>query len=339
MKHTAPWKPFFLIESMQDALLFSFSPLPSFTINCTLRSGMKIIVLLNSAAGVSQRGGARGDELTIHSAFGTLGAAVEMRAVAGEKLTEMARELAEEVKGEGVIVAAGGDGTQSAVAAALAGGVTPMGVLPMGTLNHFAKDLGIPLDLHAAARVIVTGRARAVDTAQINERVFVNNSSIGLYPHVVRHRDELCERLGHGKWYAMLVAIIVIFRRFPTVNIRMSINGENHLTTTPFVFVGNNQYQVDGLDVGQRATLEGGGLSVYFANRTGRMGMLRLALRSLMGRLRQDRDFRAMRGTELFIDSAKRELNVAIDGEVLRFKPPLHYRTLPRSLRVMLPVQ
>jgi diacylglycerol kinase family enzyme len=183
----------------------------------------------------------------------------------------------------------------------------------------------------------MTGQRRAIDVAQLNDRVFVNNSSIGLYPHVVRHRDQMCERLGHGKWYAMLVAIIVMFRRFPVVNIRMAVNGVDLLTTAPFVFIGNNEYAVEGMEIGRRATLENGNLSLYFANRTGRLGMLRLALRALIGRLRQDRDFEATRTIELWIDSPKHELNVAIDGEVIRLSPPLHYRIRPKALQVMTP--
>jgi len=298
---------------------------------------MNIFVLLNASAGNSAAKDSKADELAIHAAFAAAGVMVDLRQVPGKELTSTARKLSSESEGPCIIVAAGGDGTQSAVAAALAGSPTRMGVLPMGTLNHFAKDLGIPLDLHAAARSIVKGRPHPIDVAQLNNRVFVNNSSIGLYPHVVRHRDQLCQRLGHGKWYAMLVAFIVMFRRFPVVNIRMSINGENVLTTAPFVFIGNNEYSIDGMEIGQRDSLENGTLSLYFANRTGRLGMLRLALRALIGRLRQDRDFEAKRAAELWIDSPRHEISVAIDGEVIRQSPPLHYRILPKSLMVMLP--
>jgi diacylglycerol kinase family enzyme len=298
---------------------------------------MKIIVLLNSSAGKSAAKDAKADEQAIHAAFAFAGVTVDLHQVPGKELTSTARKLSDESTNPCIIVAAGGDGTQSAVAAALAGSPTPLGVLPMGTLNHFAKDLGIPLDIDEAARVIVKGRPHPVDVAQLNDRVFVNNSSIGLYPHVVRHRDQLRQRLGHGKWYAMLIAFVVMFRRFPVVNIRMSINGESLPTTAPFVFIGNNEYRVDGMEIGQRASLENGTLSLYFAHRTGRLGMLRLALRALGGRLRQDRDFEEKRAAELWIDSHRHELSVAIDGEVIRQTPPLHYRIRPKSLMVMLP--
>jgi diacylglycerol kinase family enzyme len=298
---------------------------------------MKIIVLLNAAAGTTPAEEVARDEAEVRAAFAAAGVDVEIRRVEGPRLTQTARELSDRRDAETVIVAAGGDGTQSAVAAALAGTPTVMGVLPMGTLNHFAKDLGIPQEIADAARVIAAGKPRPVDVGQVNDRVFINNSSIGLYPQVVKHRDEMRQRLGHGKWYAMFRAIITIFRRFPLVTLRLVANGDEFNRTTPFVFVGNNQYEIERLNLGQRTSLERGDLCVYFANRTGRWGMLRLAFRALLGRLRQDRDFNALCATELWIETGKSRISVAADGEVLHLKPPLHYRTRPRALNVLLP--
>jgi diacylglycerol kinase family enzyme len=299
---------------------------------------MRIVVLLNAAAGTRPANEADEEERTIRAAFADAGAPhVEIKRVPGNKLTPTAAALAKEGGDQITVVAAGGDGTQSAIASALAGGDTPMGVIPKGTLNHFAKDLGVPLEIPEAARLIVTGRPRPIDVGEVNDRIFVNNSSIGLYPQVVRHRDKVQEQLGHGKWYAMLLAIIAIFRRFPLVRLRLIVNGETWLRTTPFVFVGNNQYQIERLQLGQRTSLEKGDLCVYFPNRTGRLGMLRLALRALIGRLRQDRDFNALCTTELWIDTQRTRLPVALDGEVEHVVPPLHYRIRPKSLKVILP--
>jgi diacylglycerol kinase family enzyme len=299
---------------------------------------MKVIVLRNAAAGTTPAEDAEAEERQLRAAFEPTGAQVEVHRVEGRHLTQTARRLAEQNGDGAVIVAAGGDGTQRAVAAALAGTGATMGVLPMGTLNHFAKDLGIPLDLAGAARVITSGRPRPIDVAAVNGRVFVNNSSIGLYPHVVRHRDQMRERLGHGKWLAMFLAIIAVFRRFPLVRVRLLVHGESWTRTTPFVFVGNNQYEIERFNLGGRSSLERGDLCVYFANRTGRLGMVRLALRALLGRLRQDRDFNALCATEVTIDTSRRHLPVAFDGEVEQMPPPLTYRIRPRALNVMLPV-
>jgi diacylglycerol kinase family enzyme len=298
---------------------------------------MKFIVLRNAAAGTKPAEEADAEERQLREAFAGTGVDVDVRRVEGKHLTETAAQLAAEHGDGAVIVAAGGDGTQSAIAAALVGTRTPMGVLPMGTLNHFAKDLGIPLELPDAARVIATGQPRAIDVASVNDRVFVNNSSIGLYPMVVRHRDQVQERLGHGKWYAMFLAIVAVFRRFPLVRVRVRVDGEDWHRTTPFVFVGNNQYEIESFNLGGRTSLEKGDLCVYFANRTGRLGMLRLALRALVGRLRQDSDFNALCATEVVIDTHRPRISVAFDGEVETLTPPLTYRIRPRALNVVLP--
>src|SRR3954451_10797613 len=101
---------------------------------------------------------------------------------------------------EAVIVAAGGDGTIGAVAAALVGSDKILGVLPVGTLNHFAKDLKIPLDLENAVLTIAKGETAAVDVVEVNVRIFINNSSLGLYPHIVSRREAQQQRLSRGKW-------------------------------------------------------------------------------------------------------------------------------------------
>ena len=135
----------------------------------------------------------------------------------------------------------------------------------------------------------------------------------------------------------MFWAIITVFRRFPVVKLRMTLNGQSSLRTTPFVFVGNNAYEIDRLNLGQRASLEKGELCVYFANRTGRLGMLRLAFRALLGLVKQDQDFNALCSTEVTIDTGRRKIPVAFDGEVEELTPPLTYRIRPKALNVILP--
>jgi diacylglycerol kinase family enzyme len=297
---------------------------------------MRIVVFQNAAAGVNLVD-AEARARAIREAFEAAGATADVWQIDAKEISESARALVREGGADVVVVAAGGDGTQNAVATALAGTPAVMGVLPLGTLNHFAKDLNLPLTLEAAARAIVTGAPRSVDVADVNGRVFVNNSSIGLYPRVVRHRDQQREQLGRGKWYAMFVAVLGIFRRFPQVRLTITANGKTWQRTTPFVFVGNNEYHLNAFNLGQRSSLEQGQLCVYFANRTGRWGLLWMAIRALFGGLHQHRDFNALCATELTIESNRPLINVALDGEVEQFKPPLRYRIRPRYLNVMMP--
>jgi diacylglycerol kinase family enzyme len=213
----------------------------------------------------------------------------------------------------------------------------PLGVIPAGTLNHFARDAGIPVQFEAAVRVIAGARTRAVDLAEVNGRCFVNNSSIGLYPHLVTRRDRRQERLGYGKWFAMLAALASLFRRYPVVSVVLETAEQRVPRTTPFVFVGNNRYAEDGLMIGTRQRLDGGVLSVYFANRTGRFGLFRLALRALLGRLQQAADFDSFTTAAMQIHTPKKTLKVSTDGEVVRLLPPLVYRIRPGALRLIVP--
>ena len=151
---------------------------------------------------------------------------------------------------------------------------------------------------------------------------------------MVREREELRTRLGRGKWFAMLLATIDAMRRFPVLNVRIAVGDRSVLRQSPFVFVGNNRYMMNLMSVRGRERLNQGILSLYVANRTGRFGMLRLALRMLFGRLNQAKDFDSIYLKELWIETGKRRLHVALDGEVENMSPPLHYRSVPGALRV-----
>jgi diacylglycerol kinase family enzyme len=177
-----------------------------------------------------------------------------------------------------VVVAAGGDGTVSAVAAALVDRDIALGVLPLGTLNHFAKDFGLPLEIEAAVGHIVHGRPVRVDVGEVNGRVFVNNSSLGLYADMVRGRERQQKRLGRGKWTALAWAALATLRRYPFLNVRLSVDGHEQRWRTPLVFIGNNEYLMEGLAVGARAGMQDGVLSLYVAQRPGRLRLLQLAV-------------------------------------------------------------
>lgn len=237
------------------------------------------------------------------------------------------------------IVAGGGDGTINAVASRLLGTDTVLGVLPLGTLNHFAKDLGLPLDASAALDVIDRGHVMAVDVGDVNGRTFINNSSLGLYPHIVTGRDRQQERLGWGKWPAFAWATIGALRRFPFLDIRLAVESQPDAAyRTPFLFVGNNHYNMEGVDLGTRDALTGGVLSLYFANRTGRLGLVRLAFHALLRTLSQARDFNALTATSFTVETRHKLIAVATDGEVQVMEAPLSYRVKAGALRVLVPI-
>lgn len=239
--------------------------------------------------------------------------------------------------GDPIIVAAGGDGTISAVAAALAETDKALGVLPVGTLNHFAKDLHLPLDLENAVRTIIEGEIARVDLGEVNGRIFINNSSLGLYPRIVSGREAQQQRLARGKWTAFFWAMIQAFRRFPFLDLRVEFEGREIFRRTAFFFVGNNEYEIAGLRLGTRSRVNAGKLGLYLTHRTGRFGLFRLAFHALFGRVDQAKDFDAFGVTEARIETRHRRLLVALDGEVERMATPLHYRIKPAALRVLVP--
>src|SRR5260370_2572480 len=205
------------------------------------------------------------------------------------------------------IVAGGGDGTVSAVASALVGTTRTLGVLPLGTLNHFAKDLQLPLDLDDAMKTIILGHTVQVDVGDVNDQIFINNSSLGLYPQIVKEREKQ-QRLGWGKWPAFLWAAISVLRRYPLLAVRLSVDGKEITRRTHFVFLGNNEYEMERFNIGRRAYLNKGELSLYITHRMGRLGLLRLALRSLLWALRNERDFTALSTSECWIQTRHRQL-------------------------------
>ena len=236
-----------------------------------------------------------------------------------------------------IIVAGGGDGTISAVAAATIGTGKTLGVLPLGTLNHFSKDLGIPQDLDEAVRVIADNNLKEIDVGEVNGQIFLNNSSLGLYPNIVRRRERQ-QRLGKSKWYAAFWATVSVLRRYPFFAVKLKTEAEELTRRTPFIFLGNNEYEMDAFKIGTRKSLDTGKLSVYLLRRTGRIGLLKLALRSIFGLLRQAKEFETFCTADVLIETRrKKNLLVAFDGEVKLMETPLNYRIREKSLQVIVP--
>jgi diacylglycerol kinase family enzyme len=292
-----------------------------------------MIVLLNGSAG----GGTK-DEVPaqVASYLQKLDASARIElATSGEHLAQLARDA---VAGpEELIVAGGGDGTVSTVAGAVAGTNKVLGVLPLGTLNHFAKDIGVPLPLEAAVATLVHGEVKTIDVGQVNEEVFINNSSIGLYPEIVRRRDKEQQLFNRSKWPAMVKAFFAALREYRFVRVQVRTDGRVFARTTPFVFVGNNPYDLDGFGIGGRSELSTGKLCFWLARGTRPLGILRLGARALFGRLRGARDFEAHCGEAFEVATPERRLRVALDGETRWMEGPLQYRSWRRALKVIGP--
>ena len=295
---------------------------------------MAVSVLLNRGGGALSRDPALADRA--EEALRKAGLDVEVQLLSGGDCAVRCRAVAE--RGDALLIVGGGDGTISAAASALVGTQTKLGLLPLGTLNHFARDLGIPADLDEAAKLIVAGKERRVDIGEMNERVFINNSAIGLYPLMVVDRDLQRKRLGRSKALALLVASLRTLARFNHQRLTLTVNEEHTgRVDTPLLFVGNNDYRIDIGAPGQRESLEDGQLFVLVMRKKTRRGLIGASVRALLGRSRGD-DMVKLDGVErLRVASRRSLLAVSLDGEVVRVEPPLEYRIRKKALRVIAP--
>ena len=292
-----------------------------------------MIVILNAHAGKAAKSGNL--QTRIAELFGAAGLNAEIISVAGKDMSAAAKQAVAE--NHETLVAGGGDGTVNTVTGEVAGTERILGVLPLGTLNHFARDLHLPLDLEGAVRTIVERNIATVDVGEVNGRVFVNNSSLGIYPHIVHRRVTEQMRMRMGKRPAYIWATMHAFRRFPFLDLRIKVGGKTSRRETPFLFVGNNEYEMTGFRIAARRRLDAGKLGLYLTHRVGRWGLIRVALRALLGHLSQEKDFEAYLVDEAFVEARRHLILVATDGEVKWMESPLHYRSRPGDLRVIVP--
>ncbi|MFO7445264.1 MAG: diacylglycerol kinase family protein [Ignavibacteriaceae bacterium] len=295
-------------------------------------SHQRVGIVINSSAGTIKNGGVSIRKLK--EIFESLQIEAEIIKMDGNPLEDSARFLL--YKGIDAIIAAGGDGTINTVAAVAIKHNIPLGVIPLGTLNHFAKDLNIPLNVKEAAEVIARKKTILVDVGEVNGNIYLNNSSIGLYPKLVKHRDKQIETL-QNKWLAMFTAFLNILKRFPLMEVKIISDMEHVHCKTPFVFIGNNEYKMDLFNMGTREKITAGLLSLYYPVVTGRLSMFRFLFQALIKNLKQEKDFKIETVTGLTIESKKKHLEVSVDGEVIHLQPPLNYKILPLELNVIIP--
>jgi diacylglycerol kinase family enzyme len=291
---------------------------------------MKAAILLNAKAGALLNAKCEQTAQEILAACRAANVDARAHLCQPAHLTSTARRLAREGAVDAVI-AAGGDGTVSAVAAGLVGTDVALGVIPLGTLNHFAKDLGLK-DVETALVAIANGATKRVDVGEVNGRVFINNSSIGLYPEIVTERDTERRRRGRNKWVAMAHAAARMLLRFPLLHVAIALTGSVFSAHTPFVMIGNNEYAM-GTDLGTRPRLDGGRLGVYTLKSTSRWRMFLAMVRALFRSRDPELEARAVERADIVTN--KRSLKVALDGEVTRMAPPLIYRSRPGALVVL----
>lgn len=290
--------------------------------------GRALPVIVNKNGGAASK---LGDKLapTLTEVFLT---DVDVQPLNGDKVAAAVKKAA---KG-GRVVVAGGDGTVACAAQQLAGTDAELGLIPLGTLNHLARDLGLPDKLEDAAKVAATGKVTAIDVGEVNGKVFVNNASVGLYPKMVRVREGVQEDKGWPKWLSTIPAAYAALERLPHHRLRIDMGQGEQEIVTPLLFVGNNNYSLEAGEMGQRASLTDGKLSIYAVAHRSRLSLLWFAARALVGKTREDVDFVALGDCEkLTVRSAGDRVEIALDGEVQRLDSPLEFRVRPGALKVV----
>lgn len=299
---------------------------------------MRIAIIVNAGAGTAASQDCGALCARIEALAADLGLDARVVAAPSDRIDGEIERAAADPAVDAVVLG-GGDGTLSGGAARLADAGKPMGALPLGTLNHFARDLGMPDDLEQALRVIAAGAVRAVDLAEVNGRVFLNNCSIGLYPSAVRQRERLRRLHGMAKWTAMARGAWDSLRRFRVFRLSLHFPDGPRKLSTPQLVVGNNRYETRFLALGKRAALDCGQLWVYAARNRGRFGFVRLVLRAMLGRLDQEKDFEQTGTDALEIHERRgaRRIFLALDGELAALPAPLVFRSRPGALKVIAP--
>lgn len=258
-----------------------------------------------------------------------------------QRLPQIARETVAEARaGGGVVVAAGGDGTVNAVAQAVLGSGCAFGVLPRGTFNYFSRSHGIPVDTDAALELLLTARPQAVQAGLINERVFLVNASLGLYPKLLEDREAYKAQFGRSRLVAFGAGLATLLREHRQLRIRLEQDGRARDIRTPTLFVGNNRLQLEQIGIDEAPRVEAGELVAITLRPIGTLAMLGLLLRGAFGQLGEaDQVFSfGLRQMTVRPRSAyRRRVKVATDGEVAWLKTPLEFRVAPEPLWLLKP--
>lgn len=250
------------------------------------------------------------------------------------KLLECARSAANNCD---VLAVAGGDGSVSAVAGIALEHGKIFGVIPFGTLNHFAHDIHLPAELADAVKVLQSGEVTKIDYATVGGRVFLNNSSIGLYPTLVERREKQERKI--GKWPAAAKEAWEIIRRPIEAQKLVITAGEDvRKLRTAFVFIGNNDYHLQDAGISNRPSLTHGHLSLFALRHGGRATLLAALWRTLIGQ-KGAPDVVAVKAPKITIAGHKDKLNLAADGEVFSLPSPVEFECHPLGLSVLTPPQ
>jgi diacylglycerol kinase family enzyme len=236
-----------------------------------------------------------------------------------------------------IVIAGGGDGTINAVASELVGTGKRLGVLPLGTFNYFAREMGVPADVEAAFRTCFEGEARSVTVGEVNGRIFLNNASIGLYPVILAVREQTYRRWGRSRLVAYWSVLTALLRTRLNMQLTITSDGKRQNIRTPLLFVARNAMQLEEFQVPGIRCVNEDGFSVYALRSIGKPGLLRIAWHTLAGRLEPHYDFEMVCTNAMRVESRRMLRTVAFDGERVKMIAPLEFQVRPAALSLLVP--
>ncbi len=313
----------------------SEQPLPLPEIPGSYLANRKVAAIINRKAGTAALRLAESGEAKLFQAFREAGIDAQIHVVEPVYLADAMLEIVH--SGAEVVLVGGGDGSINTAARYLHNTSKVLGVLPLGTHNHFAQSLGVPFAIGDALRALDRGVPQAVDLGEVNGRIFVNSAGIGIYPEAVRKREQYREKLRVRKLTAMGYALFALLWDLPVLELQMERDGLQEHINTSFLFIGNNRYKPKLLSYPVRLSLSEGCLGIFFAHNMSAPGLIRIALRILLGQSREYLELHRIEAVEVVIKSRLKKMKVALDGELHRIATPLRVRILPQSLNVLYP--
>ena len=242
---------------------------------------------------------------------------------------------------QGAVVVAGGDGSINTLAQQVLPTGLPFGVLPQGTFNYFARANGIPTDTEDATRALLTAHVRPVQVGMVNDRVFLVNGSMGLYPQVLEDREAFKHRFGRTRPVALMAALFTLLSQHRDWVIKVEIDGQIKTMVTPTLFVGNNALQLEQIGIPEAPMVQADRLVALVVKPQSRLAMLGLLLRGALGQLGEAEQVTSVAFNRLTIEPRlphkPRKIKVATDGEIAWLTTPLTFRPAPQHLQLLVP--
>ncbi len=291
-------------------------------------------VVLNVHAGDGPEGDDRVQQLQQALKAHALDAQVEIPND-GESLTECAERLL--YAGAQTLVAAGGDGTIAALAGPCHAAGAVLGVIPMGTFNYFARAHGIPEALDDAVKTLAHTSSRPVTLGRVNDRIFLNNASIGLYPTILRAREDVYARYGRSRFAAYWSVLKTLGRRPRSMRLDITLDGVDHQMSTPLAFVAASAYQLDEFGLDGLQDHRNGSFALLIAPQVTQSAMLRTAGRLAVGLAEKGPDYMLYTARDIVIRPRLAKILVACDGEKMQMDTPLRMRQDDRPLHLIAP--